>query len=258
MPRMHPEGRCVRLLLVEDEESLMHPIRRGLEEEGYHVDVASDGETGLRQALTMEYDVLIVDWRLPGMDGRTLVERLRGAKVRAPVLMLTALRDVDYRVAGLDAGADDYLTKPFVFEELLARLRALRRRLAEDKVSAGHQRIHLKAGPLRMDTARRAAYLAGQSLDLRAKEYRLLELLLRVEGEVATRTVIAERVWGSAFDVTDNAIDVTISNLRQRLSEAAENGPEKVVIETVRGVGYRLRAEHRGHTHQDQTVPGGG
>ena len=251
MLRTHSEGRFARLLIVEDEESLLHPIRRGLQEEGYHVDVACDGETGLRQALTVEYDVLIVDWRLPGMDGRTLVERLRAAKIRTPVLMLTAMRDVDHRVAGLDAGADDYLTKPFVFEELLARLRALRRRAAEDEGSAAHQQVHLEAGPLRMDTARRTAHLSGQSLDLRTKEYRLLELLLRFRGEVATRTVIAERVWGSAFDVTDNAIDVTISNLRQRLSEAP--GAEPVAIETVRGVGYRLRVHHEG-----QTVPGVG
>ena len=155
-----------------------------------------------------------------------------------PVLMLTALRDVDHRVAGLDAGADDYLTKPFAFEELLARLRALSRRVVKPDAPAGHQRIHLEAGPLRMDTARRTAYLHGRLLELRAKEFRLLELLMRMGGAVATRTLIAERVWGSAFEVTDNAIDVTVSNLRQRLGETT--APATVSVETVRGVGYRL------------------
>ena len=232
---------ATRLLLVEDEESIAGPVRRGLEEEGYHVDIAPDGEQGLRLALTEEYDLFVVDWRLPGMDGRTLVERLRGLRVRTPVLMLTALRDVDHRVAGLDAGADDYLAKPFAFEELLARLRALARRTASKEVPVGHQKIHLEAGPLQMDTARRTAHLEGRPLDLRAKEYALLELLLRLRGEVATRTLIAERVWGSAFDVTDNAIDITISNLRQRLAKAADDVAEPVAVETVRGVGYRFR-----------------
>ena len=244
MPKAPFTERFAKLLLVEDEESLAGPMQRGLEEEGYHVDVARDGEQGLRQALTVDYDLFIVDWRLPGMDGRTLVERLRAAKVRTPALMLTALRDIDHRVAGLDAGADDYLTKPFAFEELLARLRALRRRVAEGEAPAGHQQIHLEAGPLHMDTARRTAHLSGRPLELRAKEYRLLELLLRLGGEVATRTLIAERVWGSAFDVTDNAIDVTVSNLRQRLSDAAGGEPEAAAVETMRGTGYRLRVRH--------------
>ena len=241
------EGPAPRLLLIEDEEGVIDPVVRGLREEGYHVDVAREGPYGLRQALTEEYMILIIDWRLPGMDGRTVVERLRGAQVRTPILMLTALRDVGYRVAGLDAGADDYLTKPFVFDELLARLRALRRRAAETSdVPPGHHQVYLQTGPLTMDTARRTAHLAGRPLDLRTKEYRLLELLLRLRGEVATRTSIAESVWGSAFDVTDNAIDVTVSNLRQSLSEAAGDGPCPIGIETVRGVGYRLPvpAEH--------------
>jgi DNA-binding response OmpR family regulator len=131
-----------RLLLVEDEEGLAVPVERGLEEEGYHVDVALDGEQGLKQALTVHYDLLIVDWRLPGIDGRTLVERLRSAKIPTPVLMLTALHDVDHRIAGLDSGADDYLTKPFVFEELLARLRALRRRTQDVDTSRGRPPPH--------------------------------------------------------------------------------------------------------------------
>lgn len=230
-----------KLLLIEDEESLAGPIKRGLEEEGYTVDLAVEGQDGLVKALSGDYDTLVVDWRLPGMDGRTLVERLRGARCNVPVLMLTALHDVSYRVAGLDAGADDYLTKPFSFEELLARLRALRRRTLESAPSAGVQEIHVKAGPLEMDATRRRVTLYGHHLDLRVKEYQLLELLMRRAGEVVSRTLIAERVWGSAFDVTDNAIDVTVSNLRQRLAEVPENGSGYAVsIETVRGVGYRL------------------
>lgn len=225
------------VLIVEDERSLSDPMKRGLEEEGYVVDVASDGQTGLMEAMAEDYDVLIVDWRLPGLDGRTLVERLRAGKQAVPVLMLTAMRDVDHRIAGLDAGADDYLTKPFSFEELLARLRALRRRPSGASREAEPDVIEV--GPVRLDVPRRTVAVGPSTLELRPKEYRLLELLARRGGEVVTRTVIAERVWGAAFDVTDNAIDVTVSNLRNRLNDVASPG-NAVVIATVRGVGYRL------------------
>lgn len=239
-----------RLLLVEDEESLARPTVRGLEEEGYLVALCQDGESGLKRALSEEFDLFVIDWRLPDLDGRTLIERIRAAGIRTPVLMLTAMRDVDHRVAGLDAGADDYLTKPFVFRELLARLRALLRRTASVQEQPVHQRIHLDAGPLHMDTARRKVSLAGRDLNLRTKEFRLLELLLRCKDKVSTRTTIAETVWGSAFEVTDNAIDVTVSNLRSRL----ESGDDKsaVRIETIRGVGYRLDVESAGN-EQDQS-----
>lgn len=225
------------MLIVEDERSLSDPMKRGLEEEGYAVDVAADGQTGLMKAMADDYDVLIVDWRLPGLDGRTLVERLRAGKQAVPVLMLTAMRDLDHRIAGLDAGADDYLTKPFSFEELLARLRALRRR--HSGASREGEPDLIEAGPLRLDVPRRTAAVGTSTLELRPKEYRLLELLARRAGEVVTRTVIAERVWGDAFDVTENAIDVTVSNLRNRLNEVASPG-NAVTITTVRGVGYRL------------------
>ena len=208
-----------RILLVEDEGSLAAPIRRGLTEEGYHVNVVGDAGRAMAELTTGEYDLAIVDWRLPGMDGRTLIERMRERAIGIPVLMLTALQDLDHRVAGLDAGADDYLTKPFAFEELLARLRALLRRARERTGAPARHRVHLHAGPLEMDTARRTTRLAGKTLDLRAKEYHLLELLMRSGGQLVTRTMIAERVWGSAFDVTDNAIDVTVSNLRARLGD---------------------------------------
>ena len=231
-----------RLLFVEDEADVAGPIKRGLEEEGYLVDWTKNGENGLTEALAGPYDVLIVDWRLPGLDGRRLVERLRGEGDQTPVLILTALQDVDHRVAGLDAGADDYLTKPFSFEELLARLRALTRRAHQEAASPDTQKTHLKAGALTMDTARRTVRYGAESLDLRPKAFRLLELLLRQKGTVVTRTTIAERVWGSLYDVTANAIDVTVSSLRQALQGADPAGDSfsRVTIETERGVGYRL------------------
>lgn len=231
-----------RLLFVEDEEDVAGPIKQGLEEEGYLVDWMTNGEDGLPEALTGAYDVLIVDWRLPGMTGRRLVERFRSEGHPTPVLILTALQDVDHRVAGLDAGADDYLTKPFSFEELLARLRALTRRADREAASPSTEKTHLKAGALTMDTARRTVRYGAESLDLRPKAFRLLELLLRKQGTVVTRTTIAERVWGSLYDVTANAIDVTISSLRQALQGAdlTNESLSRVTIETERGVGYRL------------------
>jgi two-component system OmpR family response regulator len=231
-----------RLLFVEDEADVAGPIKRGLEEEGYRVNWTTEGEKGLTEALAGAYDVLIVDWRLPGLDGRTLIERLRHEGNATPVLMLTALQDVDHRVAGLDAGADDYLTKPFSFEELLARLRALTRRADHHADAPDTQKTHLQAGALTMDTARRTVRYGPSSLDLRPKAFRLLELLLRQKGTVVTRTTIAERVWGSPYDVTANAIDVTVSSLRQALQNADLPGASlaRVAIETERSVGYRL------------------
>ena len=225
------------LLLIEDEERLAQTLKSGLEEEGYIVDVAADGVEGETMALVNAYDALIVDWRLPGRDGRTVIEHLRDADRVYPILMLTALGDLEHRVAGLDAGADDYLAKPFKFEELLARLRALLRRpalMSEDPV--------LRLGPLEIDTRRREATLAGVRLDLRPKEYGLLEDLTRHQDEVLSRTILAERVWGDAFNVSDNVIDVTVSNLRQKLGEAQQTARSepRLEVETVRGVGYRL------------------
>jgi DNA-binding response OmpR family regulator len=234
----------MRLLLVEDEPRLADSIRRGLEEEGYTVEVAPDAEAGERLALLNAYDAFVVDWRLPRGDGRTLVERIRAAGRTQPVLMLTALADVEHLVAGLDAGADDYLAKPFAFEELLARLRALLRR-----PPLPQQGRLVEAGPLRLDRVRRRATVAGPGgevlLNLRPKEYALLDLLLSRIDAVVTREAIGEQVWGDAPYVTDNALDVTVSGLRQRLADAlaeagAEGGP---AIETARGVGYRLRSQ---------------
>lgn len=225
------------LLLIEDEERLAATLKTGLEEEGYVVDVARDGIEGETLALDNAYDALVVDWRLPGRDGKTVIEHLREAGRVYPIIMLTALGDLEHKVTGLDAGADDYLPKPFKFEELLARLRALLRRPALSPTEP-----MLQLGPLRIDTRRREVTLSEVSLDLRPKEYGMLEDLARHPDEVISRTVLAERVWGDAFNVSDNVIDVTVSNLRHKLDEAQpRSGSQAIVqVETVRGIGYRL------------------
>ena len=229
------------VLLIEDEARLAGSIRRGLEEEGYRVDVAGDAVAGERLALANAYDAFVVDWRLPRGDGKTLVERIRAEGRDQPVLMLTALSDVEHRVAGLDAGADDYLPKPFAFEELVARLRALLRR-----PPLSDQERTVTVGPLTLDGERRKVTMVGPKgeavLNLRPKEYAMLEVFMRSADAVLSRTVLAERVWGDALFVTDNALDVTVSGLRQRLADAEKtSGAEEAPgIETIRGVGYRL------------------
>lgn len=223
------------LLLIEDESRLAQSLKTGLEEEGHIVDVAENGEEGEAMALANAYDALVVDWRLPGRDGRTVIKNLREVGRKYPILMLTALGDVEHRVEGLDAGADDYLPKPFKFEELLARLRALHRR-----PPLAAQAQQLRVGPLEVDSKRRAATLGERPLDLRPKEFALLEDFVRHPDEVLSRTVIAERVWGDPFYVSDNVIDVTVSGLRQKLSDAQGEAEHAVSIETIRGVGYRL------------------
>jgi DNA-binding response OmpR family regulator len=194
--------------------------------------VATDGEGGEDQARLNAYDALIVDWRLPKRTGRDLLESLRSDRITTPAIMLTALDDVEHRVAGLDAGADDYLAKPFSFEELLARLRAVTRR-----PPMAQQDRTLTLGPLVMNTERRSVTVSGESLNLRPKEYALLEVLIRNAGAVLSRSVLAERVWGSALYVSDNVIDVTVSGLRQKLRDA---GRARLQLETIHGVGYRL------------------
>lgn len=229
----------MRVLLVEDELRLARSIRTGLEEEGFQVDLAANGRDGETLARSGLYEVLIVDWRLPEQDGPTLLARLRAAGHTVPALMLTALTDVESRVAGLDAGADDYLGKPFAFAELLARIRALARRAGRVAPPA-----LLRAGPLEVDGRRRVALLGGVPVDLRPKEFALLELLATHAGAVASRAHIAEHVWGDDF-VSDNALDVTVSSLRTHLAAAAARsgtGRPAVEIETVRGIGYRLSA----------------
>ena len=229
------------ILLIEDEARLAASVQRGLQEEGYRVDVAADAHAGEAMALANAYDAFIVDWRLPRGDGKSIVEAIRAAGREQPVLMLTALADVEHRVAGLDAGADDYLSKPFAFEELVARLRALLRR----PPLGGHERtVHI--GALVLDAERRHVTMAGARgttvLNLRPKEYAVLEALARSADSVLSRTVLAERVWGDALFVSDNALDVTMSGLRQRLDDgrSATGALDAPRVETVRGVGYRL------------------
>jgi len=225
----------MHLLLVEDQEDLARGLEMGLEEAGYSVDIAYDGMEGEMRALSTSYDLLLVDWMLPRQDGLTLIQHVRDAGVRCPILMLTALTDVEDRVKGLDAGADDYLTKPFAFDELFARLRALRRR---ENMQKQRPSMRLRSGPLTIDRRGRKVLWKGEELDVRPKEYELLELLLRRANEVITRTVIAESVWGSTF-VTDDTINTTVSSVRRRLRDV-DSEAAGIVIETVRGVGYRL------------------
>ncbi len=226
-----------RVLIIEDEARLASLLRRGLEAEGYVTDVASDGVEGELLAIENTYDAMIVDWRLPKQDGKSLIEHLRAAGDRTPALMLTALDDIEHRVAGLDAGADDYLTKPFSFEELLARLRALLRRPRDLERTTVY-----REGELVMHRERREVMWKGEAILLRPKEYALLELLFQNKDMVVTRTIIAERVWGSIVYVTDNVIDVTVSSLRQKFKELDGESEELPVLETVRGVGYKMRA----------------
>lgn len=219
----------VRLLVVEDESRVRSFLERGLKEAGFSVDSAADGEAGLRLALLNPYDVVVLDLMLPRLDGLGLIRELRSAGRATPVLVLSARDEVGDRVRGLDAGADDYLSKPFAFAELLARLRALLRR--------GTARASLiEVGDLRVDLVARTVERAGQRVELTAKEYALLEFLARHAGEVVTRTMIAEHVWDMNFESFSNVIDVYIRYLRRKIDEPFE----LPLIHTRRGIGYVL------------------
>jgi len=222
----------MRVLLVEDELPIADFIARGLTENGYSVDVAHDGEEAVHWPSVAEFDVIILDVMLPVRDGMEVCRILRRQGVRTPVLMLTARDAVEDRVRGLDSGADDYLVKPFAFAELLARIRALSRR--EPALVANELRV----GDLVMDAATRMVTRAGVPLDLTAKEFALLEYLMRHPGQVLTRTVIAEHVWNYDFDNATNVIDVHIKNLRKKVDDPFETN----LVQTVRGVGYRIYA----------------
>jgi len=224
------------ILLVEDEHELADTLVDGLETHGYRVHHAETAEDAVVQTASHRYDALIVDWMLPGTDGPELVQDLRASDYVSPVLMLTVRDSIEDRVHGLESGADDYLTKPFSFEELLARLRALLRRPRE-----WSNLDVLQAGALEMDMSTRQVVIHNHPVDLRKKEFDLLHLLMERSPAVVSRTVIAERVWGSEF-VSDNAIDVTVSGLRQNIHIDGEN-PQHIRLETVRGVGYRLHTE---------------
>jgi DNA-binding response OmpR family regulator len=221
----------VWILVVEDETSMRRALRQGLEEENHTVAVAADGLEGIHAAETCDFDAILLDVMLPGMDGVELIRRLRAAGRQTPVLMLTARDAAADVVRGLDAGADDYLTKPFAFGVLLARLRALARRAAQPP-KAG-----LQVQDLLLDPASRAVTRAGVPLNLTATEYRVLEFLMRRVGHAVSRSAIIEGVWGFEEDVEANTVDAFIRHLREKI----ESGREPKLIHTVRGYGYILR-----------------
>ncbi|MGF6967166.1 two-component system copper resistance phosphate regulon response regulator CusR [Paraburkholderia sp. WC7.3g] len=219
----------MRILVVEDEPKTAAYLKKGLEESGYAVDVANDGPQGLILAQEEEYDVIVLDVMLPGMDGWTVVKTLRSTRA-TPVLFLTARDDIDDRVRGLELGADDYLVKPFAFVELLARVRTLARR------GPPRESELVKVGDLEMDVYRRRVKRGGTRIDLTPREFSLLQLLARRQGEVLSRTQIASYVWDMNFDSDTNVVEVAIRRLRTKIDD---NFPIKL-IHTVRGVGYVL------------------
>ena len=224
---------AVRMLIVEDQPKLAALLARGLREEGHAADVAGRGEDALWMAPAAPYDAIVLDIMLPGIDGLETCRRLRRHEVWTPVLMLTARDAVDDRVTALDAGADDYLTKPFSFDELLARLRALTRRAPAERP------VTIEVGELRLDPAAHRAWRGKAELDLSAKEFALLELLMRRPGRVLTRGQILEGAWDMSYERRSNVVDVYIRYLREKIDRPFGGNS----IETVRGVGYRLR-EH--------------
>lgn len=224
----------MRVLVIEDDQRLARLIARVLGEAHYQVDVANDGDTGLDLVLRGIYDVAIVDWMLPGRDGPTICRAVRTARLPTALLMLTARGQVEDKVTGLDSGADDYLVKPFAFEELLARVRALCRRFAPPGVEVQE----LRAGDLVLDLRGHTARRKNRPLDLTPTEWNLLEYLLRNQGQTLTRQQILDYVWSYEHDVQPQMVDVYISYLRRKLNRPGERDP----IITVRGVGYRLEA----------------
>jgi heavy metal response regulator len=221
----------MRLLVVEDEKKVGSFIKKGLEEEGYAVDVASDGEEGLGIALERVHDLIILDISLPKMDGLQVLKTLRQKKVPTPILLLTVRATIEDKVIGLDAGADDYLTKPFAFQELVARVRALLRRQAKAEPAI------LQFSDLTLDPARRIVLRNGEKIDLTSKEFALLEYFMHNPGRVLTRTMIIEHIWNYDFDTMTNLVDVYVNYLRKKI----DAGREPRLIHTVRGVGYVLK-----------------
>ncbi len=222
----------MRILVVEDEPKLASVIKRGLEEQGYAVDIATDGEDGLHLAQLEPYDVIVLDIMLPKLSGYDVCARLRAEQRTVPVLMLTARDAVDDRVRGLDAGADDYLVKPFAFQELLARLRALLRRESYSKDPV------LRVADLELDTVTHQVRRAGLIIELTSKEYTIIEYFARNPNRVLTRTQIAQHVWDYDFVSMSNIVDVYIGYLRRKLNDDRE--PR--LLHTIRGVGYQLKA----------------
>lgn len=219
----------MRVLVIEDEQKMADLLKRGLEEEGMQAEVAYDGETGLKAGREGKFDVVILDVTLPGLDGFAISKELREANVKTPILMVTARDSTEMKVKGLDSGADDYVTKPFAFAELLARIRALIRR-AEDVNK-------LQIGDLVLDLIHRKVTRGGEEVQLTGKEFNLLEFFMRHPDEILSREVLSEKVWNETYDALTNVIDVYINYLRNKV----DRNREPKLIHTVRGVGYMLR-----------------
>ncbi len=235
MKALHPalivrrDNDCMRVLVVEDEPKMARLLARGLREEGHAADVAGSGEDALWMARAVPYDAIVLDVMLPGLDGFGTCRQLRSGGVWAPVLMLTARDAVEDRIVGLDAGADDYLLKPFSFGELLARLRALVRRAPGERPTA------VEVGSLRLDPAMRRAWRSGSEVELSAKGFALLEAFMRRPGEVLSRGQLLAAAWDMGFESRSNIVDVYVRYLREKIGRES--------IETVRGAGYRLRPD---------------
>ncbi|HEY5300146.1 MAG TPA: response regulator transcription factor [Acetobacteraceae bacterium] len=225
----------MKILVVEDDADTAAYVADGLRESGHTVDVAANGRDGLFLAADGHYDAMVIDRMLPGIDGIKLVQTIRATGVRSPVLFLSARGSVPDRVSGLDAGADDYLTKPFAFSELLARLNALSRRPVDRQVETV-----LRLGDLEMDLSKRTVHRAGQRIELQQREFQLLEYLMRHAEHVVTRSMLLEAVWEFHFDTQTNVVDTHISRLRAKI----ERGFPTQLIHTIRGAGYVIRAPH--------------
>jgi DNA-binding response OmpR family regulator len=219
----------MRILLVEDEKGVAGFIKKGLEEERYTVDISGDGHEGLSLAVMNQYDLIILDVMLPGLNGIEVCRQIRKQGIKIPVMMLTARDSVTDKVLGLDSGADDYLTKPFLFEEFLARVRALTRRKPIEIVE-------LSCNELRLDIRSHKAYVGDREIILRPKEFAILECLLRNKGHVLSRTQIMENIWGYNFDTITNIVDVHINAIREKFSKVSDRD----YIRTVRGIGYTV------------------
>jgi DNA-binding response OmpR family regulator len=222
----------MRVLVVEDDRRLAAALRRGLEEAGFSVDLARTGPEGLESARATEFDIVVLDVMLPGLDGIAVCGELRRARVDTPILMLTARDTVNDRIAGLDAGADDYLVKPFAFGELLARLRALGRRHLPDRSAV------IEAGDLRLDTAAHTLSVHGEDVELRAKEFAVLHYFMLNPGRLLTRTQVEEHVWNYDFQADSNLVEAYVARIRRKLAQAGAADP----FVTVRGAGYRFQS----------------
>jgi DNA-binding response OmpR family regulator len=223
----------MRVLVIEDEQKMADLLKRGLEEEGMQVEVAYDGDTGLKAGKEHKFDLILLDVTLPGLDGFGVARELRAAQLKMPILMLTARDSTEMKVQGLDSGADDYVTKPFAFAELLARIRALQRR-AEDVTK-------LQIGDLVLDLIQRKVTRGGEEVQLTGKEFNLLEFFMRHPDEILSREILSEKVWHETFDALTNVIDVYINYLRNKV----DRNREPKLIHTIRGVGYMLKTPEK-------------